>query len=294
MFKLPSLLVVGAQGQLGYEIEALAREDGFEVTALGHDQLDLLDDKAVAEALARIAPQFVINAAAVLQAGEPGAVAYAVNNRGAAILAEACHSAKCALVHISCAEVFGGDSHEPFDEEYETHPQNRYAKSKLRGEQLVRAALKRHLIVRTSWLFSARGESFVRELLERARHQTEIAVSDGLQGAPTSAADLARVVLAMIKQLDCGADSWGTYHYCASESISWFGFAESIIAAARQYEELVLEELVAKPPLELNERLRPANCQLNCDKILDDFGIHQRSWRTGLMQVVRGYYSWTP
>ena len=294
MFDLPSLLIVGAKGQLGYEVEALAREEGFDATALDRHQLDVLDAGSVEAALKLHAPRFLINAAATIEAEDSSQAAYAVNTRGAAILAESCRKLGVAMIHISCAEVFGGDSDEPYLEQDSATALSPYAKSKLRGEELVRAALPRHLILRTGWLFSARGDSFVRQLLDQARQQQELVVADGLQGSPTSAADLARVILAVVKQLDAGADCWGTFHYCASETISWFGFAESIVAAARQFEDLPLEQLVAEPQQQLAGRVRPANSCLDCGKILDQYGIHQRTWRSGLMQVVRGYYSWTP
>ncbi len=291
MFTLPALLIVGAQGQLGYEVDALAREQGFAVTALDAGQLDILDPAAVVAALAKYQPKFLINAAATLCTQEQVSAAFAVNTRGAAILAESCRAAGCAMIHLSCAEVFSGDLVEPYEEDHPPSPQAAYAKSKLRGEELVRAALPRHIILRTGWLFSTRPGSFVRELLEQARQQDEINVVDGLVGNPTPAADVARVILAMIKQLDTGAQCWGTYHYASSESIGWFGFAESIIAAARQYADLPLERLQAMPQGQLLLHQRPVNSRLNCDKILSVFGIHQRPWRSGLMQVVRNYYS---
>ncbi len=292
LFELPTLLITGAQGQLGYELEALAREEGFDVVALDAKQLDICDAAGVRAALKEHRPRFLINAAAVLNAEEESSAGYAVNTRGAAILAESCAEAGCAMVHVSCAEVFSDQAVAVYSEEDDVAPLSQYGKSKLRSEELVRAALSEHIIVRTGWLFSSRGNSFVRELLEQARHQVEISVADDLQGTPTSAADLARVILAMIKQLDCGSGSWGTYHYCAAESISWFGFVEAIVAAARQYEEIPLDRLIAVPQSELRMRQQPANSCLDCDKILSTFGIHQRTWRSGLMQVIRSYYSW--
>lgn len=291
MFELPALLIVGAQGQLGYEVEVLAREQGFSVTALDHAQLDILDSARVVAALAEYQPKFVINAAAVLNSAEHQLAAYAVNTRGAAVLAENCRAAGCAMIHLSCAEVFAGDLNEPNVEDQDPAPLTLYAQSKARGEELVRAALPRHIILRTGWLFGVRRGSFVRELLELARQQEEVCVADGLVGDPTPAADVARVILAMIKQLDSGAECWGTYHYSASESVSWFGFAEAIIATARQYADIPLERLLAVPQAQLPMRQRPVNSRLDCDKILSTFGIHQRAWRSGLMQVVRNYYS---
>lgn len=291
LFELPSLLITGAQGQLGYELEALAREQGFEVAALDAQQLDITDAETVRAALAEHKPRFLINAAAVLAAEEETSAAYAANAHGAAVLAESCAEAGCAMVHVSCADVFSDRAAAPYAEESATAPVSLYGQSKLQGEVLVRSALTEHIIVRTGWLFSTRGDSFVRNLLDQARDKLEIAVADSLQGVPTSTADLARVILAMIKQLDCRAGSWGTYHYSAAESVSWFGFAEAIVAAARQYEDISLEQLIAVAQSDLSMRQLPVNSCLNCDKILSTFGIHQRAWRSGLMQVIRHYYS---
>lgn len=293
MFLLPKILVTGAQGQLGYELVAYAQEDGFDVTAFPREGLDICDPAAVAEALDHYCPAFVVNAAAVIPLEDVDDALLAVNDRGAAVLALACAERNIALIHLSCAEVFDGRREGGYREEDPVAPLSAYARSKWRGEEAVRETLERHIILRTGWLFSARGQSFVRRLVEQGRENTVVPVSDGMQGCPTAADDLGRVVVAMIKQLHVGADAWGTYHYVAGDSISWFGFAEAIIAAARQYEDLQLEILEPVPQSQMARRARPVNSVLDCGRILNTFGVHQRPWRAGLMKMIRTLYSFS-
>ena len=293
MFELPKVLITGAEGQLGYELSAQAQEQGFEVVSCSRDDLDVCDQQAVTDAFAEIKPKYVVNAAGYALLGADECADFSVNAEGPRVIAEVCDQQNIALIQLSCSEVFGGSSETPYLEEEQPNPISKYGDCVSQGEEAVRAVLARHLILRTGWLFSARGRSSVLRLLEQARDSDQLCVADGLIGAPTSAVDLSRVVTAIIKQLDCGIDNWGTYHYCATETVTWFGFCEAVIAAARQYEDLPLEQLVSVHQSELSPHARASYGALNCEKILRDFGIHQRSWRTGLMKVVRNLYSWT-
>ncbi len=293
MFELPKLLITGAEGQVGYELVAQAQEQGFDVFSCSSSELDVCDQQAVAALLAQEQPVYVINAAGKNPADSSAQPDFQVNSRGPEVLATVCRDMDIALIQLSCAEVFDGQSEAPYQELDDIAPISDYAQSLWQGEQVVRSILDRHLILRTGWLFSARNPSYVLRLLEQARKSQQVCVADGLKGSPTSAVDLSRVVMAIIKQLDCGIENWGTYHYCATETVTWFGFSEAIIAAARQYEDLQLEELVSVHQSELERYPRAAYSELDCSKILGDFGIHQRSWRTGLMMAVRNLYSWT-
>lgn len=294
MFELPKILVTGAEGQLGYELVATAQDQGFDVVGCCHQTLDISDPAAVQEALQAHQPAYIINAAGCSKnLLTPGPRDFAVNRTGPGILAAACRELDIALIQLSCASVFDGAADEPYTEEYQPNPQTQYGLSLYDGEQQVRAMLPRHVILRTGWLFSARGDSVVRQLLEQARTERSIQVADHIIGAPTSAADLSRVIMALIKQFDCGVDSWGTYHYCATETVTWFGFCEAVIAAARQYEDLALETLETLSPAEFSEADYPAYSVLDCSRILRDFGVHQRTWRTGLVKVIRTLHNWS-
>lgn len=290
MFELPKLLITGAEGQLGYELVAQAQEQGFDVFSCSSSDLDVGNQQAVAALLAREQPLYVINAAGKIPADNVTKPDFKVNTKGPEVLATVCKGMGIALVQLSYAEIFDGQSDSPYREVDLVAPTNEYSESLCQGEQVVRSILDRHIILRTGWLFSARSPSYVLRLLEQARKSKQVCVADGLKGAPTSAVDLSRVVMAIIKQLDCGVENWGTYHYCATETVAWYGFSEAIIAAARQYEDLPLEELVSVHQSELGQHQRVAYSELDCSKILCDFGIHQRSWRTGLVIAVRSLY----
>ncbi len=292
MFKLPTLLITGADGQLGYELAAVAQEDGFNVVALTHEQLDVTDLDAVVSSLTEHNPDYVVNAAGqIIPQDVQLQVDFSVNTIGPEVLAKACVKTNCALIHLSCTDVFDGELETAYQENQKQNPISAYGDSIIQGERAIRQFLPRHLIVRTGWVFSGRGSCPVRSLLEHARRQPEVEVADGLNGCPTAASDVARVVLALVKQFDCGIDNWGTYHYCSSEPISWFGFCEAVIAAARQYENLALTNLVMVPNEQLLGFARPANAVLDCSAVLRNFGVHQRAWRMGLMQVMRTLYA---
>ncbi len=289
MFALPKIMVCGAEGQLGYQLLTLAREEGFELIASDRRDLDLRDAEAVSDRLTREQPAFIINAAgSVPREGEQlDETSLHENLQAVDHLASTCHRLNIALIQISCAEVFDGSGNTPRKEDDPVYPHTPYGKSLWALEERVRDRLERHIILRSGWLFSSRPGSLVRRLLESARRSSELKLRDDLIGAPTSAADLSRVIIAMIKQLDCGAQTWGTYHYASAEITTRFGFGEAVIAAARQYEDLPLEQLNPETKAEDNY---PRFTGLNCEKIRTTFGIHQRPWRSTLMPVIRNLY----
>ncbi len=289
MFALPKIMVCGAEGQLGYQLLTLAREEGFELIASDRRDLDLRDAEAVSDRLTREQPAFIVNAAGAvpLEGEQLDAQVLKDNLQAVNHLALTCHQLNIALIQISCAEVFDGSGSTPRKEDDPVYPRTPYGKNLWTAEEQVRDRLERHIILRSGWLFSSRPGSLVRRLLESARHNTTLGLRDDLIGAPTSAADLSRVIIAMIKQLDCGAQTWGTYHYASAEITTRFGFGEAVVAAARQYEDLPLEELHNDDNPADNY---PRFTGLNCEKIRTTFGIHQRPWRSTLMPVVRNLY----
>ena len=221
-------LVTGAAGMLGRDLTALLAARGEEITALTRADLDITDLAAVAKAVDAAKPDVVVNCAAwtaVDAAEEHEARALAINGHGAANLAAACAAAGALLVHPSTDYVFDGQARSPYPEDAPTAPAGAYGRTKLAGEQAVRAALPgASYIVRTAWLYGAHGKNFVKTMLRLAAGGTSPGVVADQHGQPTWTADVAAQVVALIER----SAPPGVYHATSSGQTSWFGFAEEI------------------------------------------------------------------
>jgi dTDP-4-dehydrorhamnose reductase len=221
-------LVTGAAGMLGRDLTALLAARGEEITALTRADLDITDPAAVAKAVDAAKPDVVVNCAAwtaVDAAEEHEAQALAINGHGAANLAAACAAAGTLLVHPSTDYVFDGQARSPYAEDAPTAPAGAYGRTKLAGEQAVRAALPgASYVVRTAWLYGAHGKNFVKTMLRLAAGGTSPGVVADQHGQPTWTADVAAQVVALIER----SAPPGVYHATSSGQTSWFGFAEEI------------------------------------------------------------------
>ncbi len=289
------ILITGADGQSGFAIARTAEQDSFfEVIPLNRKQLDVTQAEKVVAVLDRYLPDYVINCAGFNFADraerEPHK-AMLLNAEAPRIIAAACGDLSIPIVHLSSDYVFDGHYASGYTELDETQPLGVYGHSKLQGELNVQQYMPRHIIVRSSWLFSDRGNNFMLRTLNEARENNLMYGVDDRRGCPTSAFDLARVVLAIIKQLSCGAEAWGTYHYCGAEVTTRYGFCEAVVAAARQFEDLKVDQIkpIASKDL-MTEAERPSTSVLKCHKILNIFGIRQRPWRSELQRLVRDHY----
>jgi dTDP-4-dehydrorhamnose reductase len=223
-------LVTGAAGMLGRDLTALLTARGEEFTALTRADLDLTDADAVTAAVAAAKPDVVVNCAAwtaVDAAEEHEAEAMAVNGHGAANLAAACAGAGARLVYPSTDYVFDGRAAAPYAEDAPTAPAGAYGRTKLAGEQAVRAALPdASYVVRTAWLYGAHGKNFVKTMLRLAGNGTSPGVVADQHGQPTWTADVAERLCALVDK----SAAPGTYHATSSGQTTWFGFAEEIFA----------------------------------------------------------------
>lgn len=289
------VLVLGAAGQVGHAlVELLEKSPGIEPIGFTRRQMDITSADAVRQQLEKHLPDYVVNCAGfnrVDAAERQVDEAFAVNRDGPANLATACAALSIPLLHLSSDYVFDGHYASGYSEGDDPAPLGTYGRSKWEGEEKVRQLQPQHLILRVSWIFSARGHNFLLRMLEQARQEKEIEAADDRRGCPTSADDVARVILAMLRQLTCGIDVWGTYHYCGAEITTRYGFSEAILAAVRQYEELEVETLKAVSTADLHPLAeRPASSVLKCRKLLSTFGIRQRPWRSELQRVIREIY----
>ena len=280
------LLITGSKGQLGTELVRQAA--GHTLHAVDHDALDITNAAAVQQVFTSFKPDVVINAAAytaVDRAETDREAAFAVNRDGPANLAEACAQMDIPLVHVSTDYVFDGSKVGAYTEDDPVAPLGVYGESKLAGEDAVREHCPKHLIFRTSWVFSAHGNNFVKTMLRLAADREQMGVVTDQFGKPTSAGELARVILAVLPKME---GKWGTYHLAQPEVTSWHGFASAIFEEARvQGVTLKVSTLNAIESKDYpTPAKRPANSELGCSKLEETFGSHIRPWRESLADVI--------
>lgn len=283
------ILVTGTAGQVGSEI--LGRAGDHVVIGATHADLDITSASAVSDAVARHTPDLVINTAAytaVDRAEQEPDAAFAVNRDGAAHVARACGKRRIPLIHLSTDYVFGGDTHDRLTEADPTGPVNVYGRSKLEGEEAVRATLEDHIILRTSWVFGVTGSNFVKTVLRLARERDELQIVDDQTGCPTWAGDLADTIVMLADRFALrGTLAWGTYHYCGTPQVTWYAFANAIL-------ERLPAALSRTPPRVTpiptegypTPARRPIYSVLSCAKIEATFGIHPPPWGRGLDHVM--------
>jgi dTDP-4-dehydrorhamnose reductase len=223
------ILVTGANGQLGRELQAAARPPEFEFIFADKEQLPIGDPARILYFFSKYQPDYCINCAAytaVDKAETEKELAFQINGEAVGALAAVCHSTGTRLIHLSTDYVFDGNSETALKEGYPTRPVNVYGASKLLGEQL---AMEQHpggtVIIRTSWVYSEFGYNFVKTMIRLMKEKPSINVVDDQVGSPTYAADLAAVLLRI-----CTGQHFipGIYHYSNEGRISWYEFALAI------------------------------------------------------------------
>ena len=273
------ILVTGGGGQLGRSIADLVDEARFahlDVQILARAALDLGNPTQVQTALAEIDPEVIINAAAytnVDRAEDELRHASNTNEGGAGLLA----GFGLRLIHLSTDFVFDGAKDGWYVEDDATAPLGHYGRTKARGEAAIRAQIDNHLILRTSWLYSAHGHNFVKTMLRLATDNTNMRVVADQVGCPTSAHDLADALLRLV-DTDCR----GTFHLAGTEEATWHEFAVGIVEAAGidvKIEAIATTEYPTRAP-------RPANSRLDSTAIADTIGIRLPGWRTSLPAVI--------
>lgn len=275
-----TILVFGQTGQVARELQAQA-----DVLALGRDQADLSDPGLCAEAIRRAKPDVVINAAAytaVDRAQQEEALATVVNGESPGAMARTCADLGIPFLHVSTDYVFDGSGSEPWRESDPVAPQNTYGRSKLAGEEAVRAAGGAHAILRTSWVFSAHGANFVKTMLRLSETRDALNVVDDQIGGPTPADAIAAALLEMAAQMQA-SKAGGTYHFSGYPAVSWADFAREIFSQARRDVSVTGIPSSEYP----TPAARPLNSRLDCAKIRSDFEITPPDWTAGLARVLR-------
>lgn len=288
---LPRILITGGSGQVGCCLKAQL-QGCAEFSAPDSAVLDISNRDSVWRAVEAFRPDYIINAAAytaVDKAESDAERAFAVNRDGARHLAEAAEAAGAVMLHISTDYVFDGAGGAPYDEAAPTAPQNIYGASKLAGEQAVLAACRRAVVMRTSWVFGAHGQNFVKTMLRLGRERDSLGIVADQYGAPTAAADIAAALITIVRRHtpEQLAERAGIYHYCGSPYASWFEFAETIFAEAAA--QGVLAKIPAVKPIATADyptpAKRPADSRLDCGKIRAVFGIGPCDWHSALSDL---------
>lgn len=284
------ILLLGAEGQLGRELQPVLAPLG-EVVSWGREALDLSQTDVIAPAIAQLQPDIIINAAAytaVDRAETELDLAMAINATAPQKMAEVAAELGAFFIHVSTDYVFDGIQSQPYLETALTNPLNVYGRSKLVGEEAIRATWEQHLILRTAWVYGTQGKSnFVKTMLRLGGERPEVRVVADQIGAPTWAGQIAQAIAQLMPQLNSAIA--GTYHYTNSGVASWYDFAIAIFEEAQQLGwQLQVERVVPITTADYpTPAQRPAYSVLSCGKISSVLGTAAPHWRQGLRQMLR-------
>lgn len=273
-------LITGAGGMVGQDLTQELTSRGEETIAVAKADLDITDARIVSAFVREKKPSIIINCAAytkVDKAEEEEAIANAVNGSSVEFLAQAANDVDALLVQISTDFVFDGTKRTPYDINDTTHPLSVYGSSKLLGEHAATHA-KRHLILRTSWLFGTHGPNFVESIRNQIRKGTNpLRVVDDQRGRPTYTPHLAHAIIRL-----ASLDATGVAHYADADECSWFDFANAIV------EECGADTPVKPVPTSEFPRpaTRPAYSVLSTERYERVTGVRPESWRDGLREYL--------
>ena len=290
------ILLLGKNGQVGWELQRALAPLGALVALdrAGADGLrgDLEDLDGLARTVRKIAPDVVVNAAAytaVDKAETDVARAQCINAEAPGVLAAAAAEVGALLVHYSTDYVFDGSGDKPWREDSPTGPLSVYGRTKLAGEDAIRASACRHLIFRTSWVHAARGGNFARTMLRLAAERERLTVIADQIGAPTGADLIADVSAHAIRASLAAPALSGTYHLVADGETSWHGYARFVIETARELGVSLKVEEIA--PIATRDyptaAARPLNSRLDTQRLRSAFGLHLPDWRDGVARMLR-------
>ena len=291
------ILLLGKNGQVGWELQRSLALLG-DVVALDFDSPGPLKaDFSVPESLAAtvhaVAPQIIVNAAAhtaVDRCESEPERARALNAEAPAVLARAAYEHGATLVHYSTDYVFDGGGSAPWRESDATGPLSVYGATKLAGEDAIRDSGCAHLILRTSWVHSARGGNFARTMLKLGGERDALGVVADQVGAPTSAELLADVTTTMLRRLRHEPALAGTYHVAAAGECSWYDYAQHVFAFARAHGRVLKVTPESVSPIASSAyptpAKRPANSRLDTSKAVAAFDLVFPSWQAGVERSV--------
>jgi dTDP-4-dehydrorhamnose reductase len=290
------ILLFGKNGQVGWELQRSLAPLG-ELTALDADSRELCGDFTDPDGIARtvraVAPDVIVNAAAhtaVDKAESEPELVHSINALAPAVLAQQAKHLNAWLIHYSTDYVFDGSGGQPWLETDTTAPLNVYGATKLEGEQLIRQSGCRHLILRTSWVYGARGGNFAKTMLRLAQERDKLAVINDQIGAPTGADLLADITAHAIRAARQRPEVSGLYHLAAAGETSWHGYASFVLDFAQSAGITLKTAPGAIQPVPTSAfptpARRPLNSRLNTAKLQHTFDLHLPHWQAGVARML--------
>jgi len=292
------ILLTGVNGQVGHALKTKLLE--HEVVPLSREQLDLTKAHDIRRIVREIKPDLIINPAAytaVDKAESESELAYAINVTAAQILAEEAARLNASLIHFSTDYVYDGTKNSPYIETDEVNPVSVYGKSKLAGEEAIRAVGLPHLILRTSWVYGSYGKNFLKTILRLGVERNALRVVADQFGAPTSAESISEGIVLLVKSWQPSQENQtGVYHFTNTGETSWHSFSCEIVNEYNRLREeknwpalkVNIENISAIATAEYpTPAARPANSRMDNTKLKKIFGIELPSWQQGLQQVMQ-------
>ncbi len=284
---MTTVLITGANGQLGRELQRAEWPDFTSLTAVDSSELDITDAAAVRRVVEEIRPDVIVNAAAytaVDTAEDEEALATLVNGEAVGHLAAAADQVGAALIHVSTDYVFDGTNERWYVEHDPLAPVGAYGRSKAAGEAAALTA-DRSVVLRTAWVYGALGSNFVTTMLRLASERDELGVVDDQFGCPTATADISTAVVRFVDEFANGASPpERLYHVCSPDDATWHEFAMAIFASSVHGFDGTCKKLTT--PEYPTKAIRPANSRLDSSRLQRDLGLTLPSWRKSLPRVV--------
>lgn len=283
------ILLLGRHGQVSRELQLLF-SSRHELIVLGREQLDLADTERLREAIRRLQPELIINAAAhtaVDAAESEPEAAFAINAIAPGVIAEEAAALDVPLIHYSTDYVFDGSKPTAYDEDDVPNPLGVYGRSKLAGEQAITAVGGKHLILRTSWVYSLHGRNFLLTMQRLLQEREQLSVVADQIGAPTWAGSIAAATGQLIERWQTAQTAaWGVYHFTARGETSWFGFTEAIATQLLAQGKPVAQLTAIATREYPTPAQRPLNSRLDCTRLERDWGVSLPDWHVGLLQCL--------
>ena len=280
----PTILVTGANGQLGKDLRDLSISyPQFEFVFLSREDMPINQFELVRTIIDTLKPAYCFNCAAytaVDKAESEKELAFLINGETVGVLAAICKQHNTKFIHVSTDYVFNGEGTYPYTENFPTDPINVYGASKLEGEKQAMQLNPDCIIIRTSWVYSSHGKNFVKTMMRLMNEKDQLKVVNDQVGSPTYAADLAEVMLAIIGNRQLSIDNWkpGVYNYSNQGIISWYEFALAIKEITNSPCDVKPISTSAYP----TPAKRPAYSVLDKTKIQKAFGIQLKDWKQSL------------